>query len=216
MITLAKKFIRHGLRRSAFEFEEQILNSNRLSPYFFNSGVFCTGESINFLARSYIATIAIMEGNVFPDVIFGAAYKGIPIATAIVKTIGGNIGFAYDRKEAKDHGEGGDIVGAPIDGMDVVIVDDAMSTGKSLRKAVLNIRARRGNVTGCVIAFDRQEMGEDGDQSAIREFENDFGIPVRSIANLADLIDELEDQVLEHWPVLPKIFSYQKQYGARY
>ena len=216
MITLAKKFIRHGLRRGAFEFEERILNSNRLSPYFFNSGVLYTGESLNFIARAYIATIATIERNSCPDVIFGTAYKGIPIATAIVKTMGGDIGLAYDRKEFKDHGEGNDFVGAPVDGRNVVIVDDAMSTGRSLRKAVLNIRARGGNVTGCVIAFDRQEMGEDGDQSAIKEFENDFGIPVRSIASLADLVDELEDQILEFWSVIPKIFSYRSQYGARY
>lgn len=216
MITLAKKFIRHALRMNAFEFEKRVLNSNRLSPYFFNSGVLYTGESLNFVARAYMAKIATINGGICPDVIFGTAYKGIPIATAVVKTMGGDIGLSYDRKESKGHGEGGDIVGAPVEGKNVIVLDDAMSTGKQLREKVLDILARGGTVIGSVVAFDRQEMGEDGNRSAIHEFENDFGIPVRSIANLDDLIDELEDQVLEFWPVLPKIFSYRSQYGAQY
>lgn len=204
----AGEFIKYALSIGAFEFPPEgfLLKGKRLSPYLFNSGKFCTGGSVTVLARAYAAAIA---GWFYPDVVFGSAYKGIPIVTALAQALGGDIGYAFNRKEEKDHGEGGTIVGAPLEGKDVLIIDDAMTTGDSLREARKCVVNAGGVPIGYAIAFDRQEIGGYGSQSAIQEFKKDFGAVVCAVATLDNLISELQQG-----PDCDKVIAYRKQYGA--
>lgn len=212
----AARFIEYALEIKALEIlpEGRKLKSGRISPYFFNSGLFNTGKSLTNLAEAYYSAA---DDFTF-DVIFGPSYKGIPLATAVAQAIGGNIGYAFDRKEAKDHGEGGIIVGASLEGKKVLIVDDVMTTGTSSGQAVEIIRANGGIPIACVIAFDRQERGKEGALSAVQEFEQTYDIPVRAAATLSDLIAFFEcikdGGGIEAGEVLEKILAYQKQYGV--
>ncbi len=213
----AQKFIKYSLGIGAMELvpEGRKLKSGRISPHFFNSGLFCTGDSIARLARAYYATI--IDRDIHPEVLFGPAYKGISIATAVAQVMGGDIGYAYNRKEEKDHGEGGSIVGALITGKKVLITDDAMTTGESSGEAVEIIRAHGGIPIGCVIAFDRQERGKESALSAVQEFEKKFAIPVYAAATLDDLITVLGKEVT---PTLlertsrEEIIEYRNRYGV--
>ena len=214
----AENFIAYALSIGALELlpEGRELKSKRISPYFFNSGLFNTGDSITQLATAYAS--AALEFS--PDVIFGPAYKGIPLAVAVAQAIGGNVEYAYNRKEAKDHGEGGIIVGASsLTGKRVLIVDDVMTTGTSSGEAVEIIRAHGGIPIAAVIAFDRQERSKDGTLSAVQEFEEKYQIPVRASASLAGLIAFLRSKPAESGDdeigeILEKIISYQNQYGV--
>lgn len=214
----AENFIAYALSIGALELlpEGRELKSKRISPYFFNSGLFNTGDSITQLATAYAS--AALEFS--PDVIFGPAYKGIPLAVAVAQAIGGDVGYAFNRKEAKDHGEGGIIVGASsLTGKRVLIVDDVMTTGTSSGEAVEIIRAHGGIPIAAVIAFDRQERSKDGTLSAVQEFEEKYQIPVRASATLAGLIAFLQSQPAEsgddeNGEILEKIISYQNQYGV--
>lgn len=224
-MTPAEQFIAYAYRIGAFRFPPEgfTLKGKRRSPYLFNSGVFCTGESIGVLARAYLVAVA---RDFHPDVFFGTAYKGIPIATAIVQILGGHVGLAYNRKETKDHAEGGIVVGASLYGKNVLIVDDAMTTGDSLREACQIIRAAEASSIGCVIAYDRQEIGNDGSRSAIQEFKEDFGIDVRSVARLDDFISFLERICKSYdssdidtrteppFKAYENILAYRAKYGA--
>lgn len=202
----AHKFLRFCLDIGAIELLPQgrALKRGRVSPYFFNSGLFNTGDSISRLAEAYAAA----SQEFLPDVVFGPAYKGIPLAVAVAQALGGQVGYSFNRKEAKDHGEGGTIVGASLAKKRVLVVDDVMTTGTSSGEAVEIIRANGGIPIGAVIAFDRQEQGRNGTQSAVQEFETTYSIPVRSAAKLADLINCLSGDMLE------KVLAYKKQYGV--
>ncbi len=205
----AQAFVKYALQIGAIELlpEGRRLKSERISPYFFNSGLFNTGESLTRLAEAYAAEI---KRSFQPEVIFGPAYKGIPIAAAVAQAIGGDMGYAFNRKEAKDHGEGGVLVGAPINGKKVVIVDDVMTTGDTSGEAVELVRGYGGIPIGYTIAFDRQERGVDTELSAVQAFEEKFGIPVAAAGKLDDLIE-----ILHGKQMFTRVLAYYERYGAR-
>ena len=209
---LSREFIAFACELGVLRFGEFKTKAGRLSPYFFNAGLFCDGESLMRLADYYAR--AILASNLAFDVLFGPAYKGIPLAATTAVALAGkgrNSPFAYNRKEAKDHGEGGTLVGAPLVGR-VLIIDDVISAGTSVRESVELIRAAGATPAGVVIALDRQERGQ-GDLSAVQEVEKHFGLPVIAVASLVDLIGYLRGQP-ELEQVLPAVSRYREQYGV--
>ena len=212
------EFIRLCLDQSVLRFGRFTLKSGRESPYFFNAGLFSGGRAIAALGRAYAAAIvaARAQGRLQFDVLFGPAYKGIPLVTATAAALADHHGldlpFCFNRKEAKDHGEGGNIVGAPLAGR-VLIIDDVMTAGTAIRESVALIQAAGAVPAGVVIALDRQERGQ-GALSAVQEVEA-TGLPVVSILSLADLIAELEGGRLPAPPeALPGLRAYRVQYGV--
>jgi orotate phosphoribosyltransferase len=187
-----QEFIELALAQQVLRFGEFRLKSGRLSPYFFNAGLFNTGAAVATLGRCYARAIA--ESGVGYDMLFGPAYKGIPLATttavALADWHGHNAPFAFNRKEAKTHGEGGSIVGAPLAGR-VLIIDDVISAGTAIRESIEIIRAAGATPAGVVVALDRQERGQ-GPLSAVQEVQQSFSIPVVNIIALDDLIEHLE------------------------
>ena len=170
-------FIEFAIRRNVLRFGEFTLKSGRTSPYFFNAGLFNTGDDLLQLSKAYAAAIA--RSGLDYDIIFGPAYKGIPLATVTAMALAGSgtsKPFAFNRKEKKDHGEGGNIVGAPLAGR-VLIVDDVITAGTAIRESIDLIRGAGAEPAGVLIALDRQEKGN-GERSAIQEVEQEFGIPV--------------------------------------
>jgi len=223
-LTSNERFVQYAISIGAIEFvpEGRKLKSGRISPYFFNSGLFNTGETIGELGKVYAAEV-FKHGR--PDVIYGPAYKGIPLsvvtAVAVAQLGGRNVGYAFNRKEEKTHGDGGIIVGASLAGKRVALVDDVMTTGTSSGEAVEIIRANGGVPIDCVIAFDRQERGKESELSAVQEFEKNYGIPVYAAATLANLISYLQ-KLPEDWgdgggteEMLNKILAYQEEYGVQ-
>ncbi len=207
------RFLQLALEREALRFGEFTLKSGRQSPYFFNAGEFSTGSAIDTLSRCYAD--AIVDAGIEFDMLFGPAYKGIPLATAVAVSLsrdhGIDVPFAYDRKEAKGHGEGGRLVGAPLSGR-VLIVDDVISAGTSIRGALEIITESGAEATGVAIALDRQERGSDDERSAVQEVES-RGLHVVSIASLQDLIDWLATH--DRPPAsLDAVIRYQQRYGA--
>ncbi|MCB5188783.1 orotate phosphoribosyltransferase [Methylobacillus caricis] len=205
-------FIQFAVQKQVLRFGEFKTKAGRLSPYFFNAGLFNDGESLMKLGEFYAA--AIIRSGVQFDMLFGPAYKGITLAASIVIALarqGHNIPFAFNRKEAKDHGEGGTIVGAPLQGR-VLIVDDVVSAGTSVRESVNIIKASGAIPCGVAIALDRQERGL-GALSAVQEVQEQHQLPVVSIADLRDLI-----QFLENSPELAEfrqaIAAYRSSYGV--
>src|SRR5574344_720243 len=185
-------FIEFALACKVLRFGEFKSKAGRMSPYFFNAGLFNDGASLGRLAGFYAK--AAQTGGVAFDMLFGPAYKGIPLVAAIAVALaaqGQNYAFAFNRKEAKDHGEGGNIVGAPLSGR-VLIVDDVISAGTSVRESVELIRAAGAQPAGVAIALDRMERGL-GVLSAVQEVERDFGLPVIAVANLEHLMTYLQD-----------------------
>ncbi len=222
----ARQFVRHALNIGALELVPagRKLKSGRMSPYFFNAGLFCTARDLEILGEAYVDVIAehVSDTSGLPDVVFGPAYKGIEIAAAVAMALRWNWddcnpGVAYNRKEAKDHGEGGVLVGASLRDRNVLITDDVITSGQSKREAVELIRGAGGNPTGCVIAFDRQERGEHSEYSAAQEFALMYHIPVYPAATLDDLILELEtgSAVPGGEEALLKIHAYRDQYGVK-
>ncbi len=206
-------FIRFALARGVLRFGEFVLKSGRKSPYFFNSGLFNTGAALHRLGGFYAR--ALEDSGLAYDMIFGPAYKGIPLVSALGIALdelaGRDVPYAFNRKEAKDHGEGGVIVGAPLSGR-VLIVDDVISAGTSVRESITIIRAAGAEPAGVLIALDRQERGQ-GTTSAIQEVEAEFGIPVVSIIKLEDLLRFLErDETLACH--LPAVRAYRDRYGV--
>ena len=212
MSDFTQQFIQFAIQKQVLRFGEFKTKAGRLSPYFFNAGLFNDGESLMKLGEFYAA--AILKSGIKFDMLFGPAYKGITLAASIAIALarqGHNVPYAYNRKEAKDHGEGGTIVGAPLAG-NVLIVDDVISAGTSVRESVDIIRSQGATPCGVAIAIDRQERGL-GELSAVQEVQRDNGIPVISIANLADLIRYLEDTP-ELLTFKPAVEKYRIQYGV--
>ena len=209
-----RDFIRFAIDRGVLRFGEFTLKSGRTSPYFFNAGLFNSGSALAQLGRFYAA--AIVESGISFDVLFGPAYKGIPLAAttavALAEHHGQDLPWCFNRKEAKAHGEGGSLVGAPLNG-DVLIIDDVITAGTAIREVMQIIASQEGaKAAGVLIALNRQERGN-GELSAIQEVERDFGIPVVSIVSLNQVLQFLEDdpQLKQH---LPAVRAYREQFGV--
>lgn len=206
------QFIEFILQAGVLKLGQFTLKSGRQSPYFFNAGLFNTGAQLATLSQAYAATIA--DHQLDFDVLFGPAYKGIPLAAttsvALAQNHQMNLPYAFNRKEAKTHGEGGNIVGHPLEG-NILIIDDVITAGTAIRESMDMIHQAGAKPAGVVIALDRMEKGQ-GEQSAIQEVENDYGIPVTSIINLNDIIDYLATQP-EAEQYLSAMQAYREQYG---
>jgi orotate phosphoribosyltransferase len=208
-----RKFLEFALARQVLRFGEFTLKSGRKSPYFFNAGLFNSGTALAAIGRSYAQ--AVVDSEIPFDMLFGPAYKGIPLATvaaaALAEHHGRDLPYCFNRKEAKDHGEGGNLVGAPLKGR-VLIVDDVITAGTAVREAVSIIRAAGATPVGLVIALDREERGQ-GTLSAVKEVEQEHHMQVAAIVRLAELRDWVASQP-ELKPSLAAIDTYREQYGA--
>lgn len=207
-----REFIEFALEKQVLKFGEFTLKSGRKSPYFFNAGLFNTGRDLARLGRFYAA--ALVDSGIEFDVLFGPAYKGIPIATTTAVALADHhdvdTPYCFNRKEAKDHGEGGNLVGSKLEGR-VMLVDDVITAGTAIRESMELIQANKADLAGVLVAIDRQEKGK-GELSAIQEVERDFGCAVISIVSLTDLITYLEQQGnnTEH---LEAVKAYRAKYG---
>ena len=208
-----KEFIDLALELGVLRFGEFTLKSGRVSPYFFNAGLFNTGYAAARLGRYYAAAIA--ASDIKFDMLFGPAYKGIPLAALAAASLAEHqdidVPFSYNRKEAKAHGEGGSIVGAPLQGR-VLIVDDVITAGTAVREAYQIISAAGAEVAGLAISLDRQERGQ-GTFSAVQELKQSLSMPVSSIIALNDLIDILEESS-EYADYVEPVVAYRKKYGV--
>lgn len=208
-----REFLDFAIACNVLRFGEFKLKSGRISPYFFNAGLFNTGGALARLGQFYAA--AIQDAGVEFDTLFGPAYKGIPLvattAIALGDLHGRDLPFCFNRKEAKDHGEGGNIVGAPLAGR-VLIVDDVITAGTAVRESMELIQAADAQAVGVTICLDRQERGQ-GERSAIQEVKANYGIDVISIVSLADLIEYLGERPGMQEP-LEAIKAYRDQYGV--
>ncbi|MEL0166718.1 MAG: orotate phosphoribosyltransferase [Pseudomonadaceae bacterium] len=208
-----REFIRFALDRNVLRFGEFTLKSGRKSPYFFNAGLFNDGAALARLGRFY-AQALVHSGLEDVDVIFGPAYKGIPLAAvtavALADSFDRNLPYCFNRKEAKDHGEGGTLVGAPLEGR-VLIIDDVITAGTAVREVMQIIQQAGATPAAVMIALDRQERGQ-GELSAIQEVERDFGIPVISIVSLNQVMDFIQDdpELQQH---LPAVQAYRAEFG---
>ncbi|MBF8949152.1 orotate phosphoribosyltransferase [Vibrio cholerae] len=207
-----REFIEFALEKQVLKFGEFTLKSGRKSPYFFNAGLFNTGRDLARLGRFYAA--ALVDSGIEFDVLFGPAYKGIPIATTTAVALADHhdvdTPYCFNRKEAKNHGEGGNLVGSKLEGR-VMLVDDVITAGTAIRESMELIQANKADLAGVLVAIDRQEKGK-GELSATQEVERDFGCAVISIVSLTDLITYLEQQGnnTEH---LEAVKAYRAQYG---
>ena len=214
MTTHQQRFLDLALQRRVLRFGEFQLKSGRTSPYFFNAGLFDSGAALAGLGECY-ADALDASGLAF-DMVFGPAYKGIPLATALAVALarrGRDVPLAYNRKEAKAHGEGGTLVGAPVRGR-VLVVDDVITAGTAIRESIRTIRDAGGEPCGVLIALDRQERGQEGDRSAAQEVTAEFGLPVVAIAGLDDLLANADGrpEIAAHKAALE---AYRSRYGSR-
>ncbi|WP_130470677.1 orotate phosphoribosyltransferase [Candidatus Magnetaquicoccus inordinatus] len=209
-----QEFLRFALAAEVLRFGQFQTKAGRLSPYFFNAGLFHSGAQLAQLGAFYADTL-VQSGLQF-DMLFGPAYKGIPLATATATALAlrhqRDLPIAYNRKEAKDHGEGGQLIGAPLQGR-VVIIDDVISAGTSVQESVQWIRQAKAELAGVIIALDRQEQSTHSTQSAVQIVQQELGIPVLAIARLQDLLPLLE-QTPSLQEYLPAILEYKARYGA--
>ncbi|MEH8138697.1 orotate phosphoribosyltransferase [Gallibacterium anatis] len=207
-----QQFIEFALSRNVLKFGEFTLKSGRVSPYFFNAGLFNSGEDLAKLGEFYAQ--AIQAQQLEYDLIFGPAYKGIPIATAAATALyhqfAINKPVCFNRKEAKDHGEGGNLIGSPLQGK-VLLIDDVITAGTAIRESMQLIEANQATLAGVMIALDRQEKGK-SDLSAIQEVERDYHCHVSSIITLEHLLTYLQ-QSEQYSEFLPKMLAYRQQYG---
>ncbi|WP_284194230.1 orotate phosphoribosyltransferase [Vibrio zhanjiangensis] len=207
-----REFIEFALEKQVLKFGEFTLKSGRKSPYFFNAGLFNTGRDLARLGRFYAAALA--DSGIEFDVLFGPAYKGIPIATTTAVALADHhhidTPYCFNRKEAKAHGEGGNLVGSDLQGR-IMLVDDVITAGTAIRESMTLIQSNGAQLAGVLVAIDRQEKGK-GELSAIQEVERDFGCAVISIVSLGDLISYLEEQgdATEH---LAAVKAYRAEYG---
>ncbi|MCM2131316.1 orotate phosphoribosyltransferase [Larsenimonas rhizosphaerae] len=215
MLDYQREFIEFAISENALAFGEFTLKSGRISPYFFNAGRFHTGQALDMLGRCYASAIARATLDI--DVVFGPAYKGIPLAAVTSLSLAThhdrNLPFAFNRKEAKDHGEGGTIVGAELAGR-VLIVDDVITAGTAIREVMTLIQGAGARASGVVVALDRQERGQGG-ESAIQEVEREFGMPVVPIVTLDLILEYLEQhagQALQGHA--EAIRDYRDRYGV--
>ena len=208
-----KHFLRFAQEREALKFGEFTLKSGRTSPYFFNAGTFNTGEALARLGRYYAD--AIMASGRKYDMLFGPAYKGIPLVAAVSVALaehhGQDLPWAFNRKEAKDHGEGGWLVGAPLQGR-VLVIDDVITAGTAIREVAAMFEKTEATMAGVMVALDRQEKGN-GELSAIQEVEKTLGVPVGSIVCMGDIIDWLEQQPDSETRVA-QMRAYRERYGV--
>ncbi|MEZ9833593.1 orotate phosphoribosyltransferase [Vibrio breoganii] len=207
-----REFIEFALEKQVLKFGEFTLKSGRTSPYFFNAGLFNTGRDLARLGRFYAAALA--DSGIDYDVLFGPAYKGIPIATTTAVALADHHDtdkpYCFNRKEAKDHGEGGNLVGNPLEGR-IMLVDDVITAGTAIRESMEIIQANGADLAGVLVAIDRQEKGK-GELSAIQEVERDFGCSIISIVSLTDLITFLEEKG-DNAEQLESVKAYRAQYG---
>jgi len=211
-----REFIEFALAKQVLRFGEFTLKSGRTSPYFFNAGLFNTGGDLARLGRFYAQALA--DSNIEFDLLFGPAYKGIPIATTTAVALADHhnmdMPYCFNRKEAKTHGEGGSLVGSPLQGK-IMLVDDVITAGTAIRESMEIIKAHGAELSGVLIALDRQEKGQ-GELSAIQEVERDFGTQVIAIVTLADVVTYLEEKIEtqpELVPSLASINKYRERYG---
>ena len=211
MESYQQEFIELARRFDVLKFGEYTLKSGRISPYFFNAGAFNSGEALAALGRCYAQRI--VDSGIEFDVLLGPAYKGIPLAAvtavALADRHGRDVPFAYNRKEAKDHGEGGHLVGAPLQGR-VLVIDDVITAGTAVREVIAMIESAGASLAGVAIGLNRQERGQ-GELSAIQELEQAYDIPVLSIIDMGHLIEYLEAR--EHEAV-PAMHAYRERYGV--
>lgn len=212
MKTYQREFIEFALEKEVLKFGEFTLKSGRTSPYFFNAGLFNTGRDLARLGRFYAQALA--DSGIEFDVLFGPAYKGIPIATTTAVALADHhdidTPYCFNRKEAKDHGEGGNLVGNPLEGR-IMLVDDVITAGTAIRESMEIIKANGADLAGVLVAIDRQEKGK-GELSAIQEVERDFGCAVISIISLGDLVTYLEEKG-NNAKQLESVKAYREQYG---
>lgn len=209
-----QQFIEFALARQVLKFGEFTLKSGRVSPYFFNAGLFNQGADLARLGEFYAA--ALQDAGLQYDMIFGPAYKGIPIATsvsiALFNRFNINKPVCFNRKETKDHGEGGNLIGSPLRGK-VLLVDDVITAGTAIRESMQIIQANEAQLSAVLIALNRQERGN-GELSAIQEVERDYQCDVLSIIDFADLMAFIETQP-EYQQYLPAMRAYREQYGIK-
>jgi len=218
MLSFRQDFIRFAIEQKVLCFGEFKTKAGRISPYFFNAGLFNDGNSLKQLTQFYAQ--AIIASDVQFDMLYGPAYKGIPLAAGTVIALsdtGRNVPYCFNRKEAKDHGEGGSTVGAALKGR-VLIIDDVISAGTSVRESIELIRAAGATPSAVVIALDRMELGqtsrEQGGVSAVQEVQRNYNIPVIAIATLDDLLEYLQGNQ-EAGQYLSAVQSYREQYGVQ-
>jgi len=212
MFKFRQDFIRFAVQQKVLNFGEFKTKAGRISPYFFNAGLFCDGASLRTLSQFYAQ--AILTSKVQFDILYGPAYKGIPLAAGTAIALaeqGHNVPYCYNRKEAKDHGEGGNTVGAKLQGQ-VLIIDDVISAGTSVRESVDLIRSAGAQPCGVVIALDRMERGQ-SEISAVQEVARNYAIPVISIATLNDLLGYLQEEA-EMVQYLNLTQAYRDKYGV--
>jgi orotate phosphoribosyltransferase len=208
------EFLDLALELDVLQFGEYQLKSGRVSPYFFNAGLFNSGYAAAKLGRCYASALANIDIEF--DMLFGPAYKGIPLvalaAGALAEHHDLDYPFAYNRKEAKDHGEGGNTIGAPVTGR-VLILDDVITAGTAVREVVDVIRAAGGTPAGVLVALARQEVGSKAHIPAVEQMEAEIGIPIRSIVTLTDLVDHMEEDG-QYAEFLPAVKAYRNRYGV--
>lgn len=214
MLAHQRRFLDLALDRQVLRFGQFTLKSGRTSPYFFNAGLFDSGAALKTLGECYAD--ALEASGLAYDMLFGPAYKGIPLATTLSVALaarGRDVPVAFNRKEAKAHGEGGTLIGAPVRGR-VLIVDDVITAGTAIREAIQAIRDGGGQPCGVLIALDRQERGQQGDRSAAQEVAAEFGLPVHAVAGLDDLLAHADErpELAAHKSAL---VAYRESYGSR-